>query len=215
MVGVHRIWMPILISALFITAGCSQKQQVAAPDRKPQVSLSCIGVMPVVLNIEHDSGGSLSKTKSLKDGVGIMNKALHKKFVGRDDVRFISDSQLYGMDMTGAGNFLERSRKAGDFLSCNGVLEMSLWRYKDRVGGQYTAKEPASVSFTYRLVEVNSGVTLCRGRYDEVQKSVMENLYNFSSARNRGFTWVTAEELLWEGLEKKLGECPYLQVEED
>jgi hypothetical protein len=170
--------------------------------------------MPVVLNVRYDSKNSLSATKSLKDGVEIMDKVLRKKFLGRDDMRFISDAQLYGLDAEEAGNFLAVSRKVGNYLSCNGVLEMKLWRYKDRVGGQYTAKEPASVSFTYRLVEVNSGVTLCQGRYDEVQQSVMENLYNFSSARKRGFTWVTAEELLREGLEKKLGECPYLQVEE-
>jgi len=214
MSGVHRIWILILISAFLITAGCSQKQQTATSAKNRQVSLSCIGVMPVVLNVRYDSENSLSATKSLKDGVEIMDKALKKKFLGRDDMRFISGAQLYGLDAEGEGDFLEVSRKVGNYLSCNGVLEMKLWRYKDRVGGQYTAKEPASVSFTYRLVEVNSGVTLCQGRYDEVQQSVMENLYNFSSARKRGFTWVTAEELLREGLEKKLGECPYLQVED-
>ena len=42
----------------------------------------------------------------------------------------------------------------------------------------------------------------------------MENLYNFSSAKQRGFTWITAEELLREGLVKKLGECSYLQTTE-
>jgi len=214
MIRVHGIWILILIAAFFITAGCSQKQQPAVPAKKPQVSLSCIGVMPVVFSVEYDTEDSFSHTKSLKDGVEILDKALHKKFQGRDDVRFINNAQLYGMDEAGAGDFLDISRKVGNYLSCNGVLEMTLWRYEDRVGGQYTAKKPASVSFTYRLVEVNSGVTLCQGRYDEVQKSVMENLYNFSSARKRGFTWVTAEELLREGLEKKLGECSYLQIEE-
>jgi hypothetical protein len=39
----------------------------------------------------------------------------------------------------------------------------------------------------------------------------MENLFNFSSARKRGFTWVTAEEMLREALQSKLSECPYLR----
>ena len=56
-----------------------------------------------------------------------------------------------------------------------------------------------------------SGQVLCRGRFDETQESVMENLFNFSSARKRGFTWVTAEEMLREGLQNKLSECPYLR----
>ncbi|HHD56229.1 MAG TPA: hypothetical protein ENK89_00935 [Desulfobulbaceae bacterium] len=136
---------------------------------------------------------------------------LHKQFMGRDDVRFITPAQMNGLKNAGTENALARARQAASFLSCNGILETKLLRYKKRVGGAYTAKEPASVSFTYRLLEVNSGTVLCRGRFDEAQQSVMENLYNFKNARKRGFTWVTAEELLREGLESRLDECSYLR----
>ena len=210
----QKIWSVVLAGMLIMTAGCSQKQQTAAPAKVPDVSLSCIGVMPVISSTDYETGDAVGDAKSLQDGVVVLNTLLQKEFLGRDDIRFISSAHSYGTDDADSGDFMTRARSAGNFLSCNGVLELSLWRYKDRIGGRYTAKEPASVSFTYRLVEVNSGVTVCQGRYDEVQQSVMENLYDFGTARKRGFTWVTAKELLQEGLENKLGECSYLKRDE-
>ncbi len=109
---------------------------------------------------------------------------------------------------------LARARVIADRLSCNTVLETTLRRYKDRVGGQYTAKNPASVAFDFRLIAIPEGVVLCSGTFDEVQQSVMENLYNFKSATERGFTWVTAEQLMREGLRARFSECPYLAEDE-
>jgi hypothetical protein len=213
MTGVQKIWLVLIAGTLIMTVGCSQKKQTA-PVKEPDVSLSCIGVMPVTSSIDYETEDSFRDAKSLKEGVDILKTLLQKEFLGRDDIRFIGKAHSYGVDDAASGDFITRARSAGEFLSCNGVLEITLWRYKDRIGGEYTAKEPASVSFTYRLVEVNSGITVCQGRYDEVQKSVMENLYNFGTAMKRGFTWVTAKELLQEGIEDKLGECSYLQIDE-
>jgi hypothetical protein len=89
-----------------------------------------------------------------------------------------------------------------------------LRRYKDRVGGQYTAKEPASVAFDFRLIAIPEGAVLCSGTFDEVQKSVMENLFNIKAATERGFTWVTAEQLMREGLRARFEKCSYLSNEE-
>ncbi len=209
--GLIKTCALLFASTLFIIGGCSQKSEKPAAAKTPQVSLSCTGVMPVVSSSDYEDGNSFSEAKQLKDGAIILEKILHQEFLGREDMRFVSKARLYEMGEAGSDTFLAQARKIGNFLSCNGVLEITLWRYKDRVGGQYTAKEPASVSFTYRLVESNSGTMLCQGRFDEVQKSVMENLYNFSTAVQRGFTWVTAEELLREGVKEKLADCSYLQ----
>jgi len=211
MTRLQKNWTLLFVGAFFLTGGCSQKQEAPTKAKTPQISLSCIGVLPVASGVDQEAGTSPTEAKSLKEGVGVFDSLLQKQFAGRDDVRYVTHSQLQAIESSGPESSLSRSRNVGNFLSCNGVLEVNLWRYKDRVGGQYTAKDPASVSFTYRLLEVNSGTVLCQGRYDEVQQSVMENLYNFSSARKRGFTWITAEELLREGVEQKLGECSYLK----
>lgn len=207
--GSWRIYIPVLIVLLCTIGGCSQKKEQAA-EKIPQVSLSCIGVLPVVSASDYDSEQTFGEAKQLKEGTRLLDNLLQNRFLGREDVRFVSKAKALEMEPAATDKFLSRARKAAKFVSCNGILEMTLWRYKDRIGGQYTAKEPASVAFTYRLVETNTGTTLCQGRYDEVQKSVLENLYDFSRARERGFTWVTAEELLREGVNEKLGECSYL-----
>jgi len=206
MVQMQKKWMMVLAVGFFLLcSGCSQTTAVAAKTSEPEASLSCVGVLPVAAKSEN------ANAVHLQDGVQALGDILHRQLASRQDVRFVTASQLEGFMSTAPEGSLARMRKIGDSLSCNGVLQVKLLRYKDRVGGQYTANEPASVAFTYRLLDVNSGVTLCQGRYDEVQQSVMENLYNFSRASKRGFTWVTAEELLREGVGEKLKSCSYLQ----
>ena len=211
MTRLQKNWTVLVAGALLVTGGCSGKQEVPANVDKQQIPLTCIGVMPVASGMDQEAGNSPADAKSLKEGVKVLASLLQKQLAGRDDIRYVTPSQLQAIESSGPESSLARFRDVGNFLSCNGVLEVDLRRYRDRVGGQYTAKDPASVSFTYRLLEVNSGTVLCQGRYDEVQQSVLENLYNFSSARKRGFTWITAEELLREGVEQKLGECSYLK----
>jgi len=201
----------LVVALCFVLSGCGNKKQTDLQVKNPEISLTCIGVLPVRTMTATDKQTSFGKASSLRDGVQVLASQLEKIFMANDKIRFISPGQLNGIESGGAGDLAERAKMAGSFLSCNGVLEVTLFRYRQRIGGKYTAETPASVAFAYQLVDVDSGQVLCRGRFDETQESVMENLFNFSSARKRGFTWVTAEELLREGLQSKLSECPYLK----
>ena len=208
-----RLWavMVALAALSFVLCGCGGTKGADIQVKNPDIALACIGVLPVRTEVDTKKKTSFSKASGLNDGVLVLAGQLEKMFMANDKVRFVSPGQLNGLESDGAGDLLARAKKAGSFLSCNGILEVTLYQYRQRVGGKYTAEVPASVSFSYQLVEVNSGQVLCRGRFDETQESVMENLFNFSSARKRGFTWVTAEEMLREGLQSKLSECPYLR----
>jgi len=208
----NSLWTGLAVCILFlgVLSGCSDKKNADIQVKNPDVSLTCIGVLPVRVVVNTKKNTNFNKASGLNDGALVLAGQLEKMFMANDKIRFISPGQLNSLESDGAGDLLSRAKKAGSFVSCNGVLEVTLLRYRQRVGGKYTAETPASVSFTYQLLEVNSGQVLCRGRFDETQESVMENLFNFSSARKRGFTWVTAEELLREGLQSKLSECPYL-----
>jgi len=42
----------------------------------------------------------------------------------------------------------------------------------------------------------------------------MENLFNIKAATERGFTWVTAEQLMREGMWDRFEKCSYLSDEE-
>ncbi len=205
-------WLPAAC-LLLLLAGCAGRQQEAEKPQEPAVAVTCIAVLPATSVVNFDETISFAEAKKLRKGVQVLDRLLQEQFAGRKDIRFVSDSQLYGMEGNLADNFLEQAGAIARRFSCNAVLETTLWRYSERVGGKYTAKEPASVTFEYRLVETDNGTVLCQGRYDEVQKSVLENLYNLKKASERGFTWVTAEELLREGLHDKFDQCSYLRGE--
>ncbi len=204
----------ILAACLLLTmAGCGAKPQESDKPQEPAVAVTCIAVLPAMSVVNYDETVSYAEARKLDKGIQVLDRLLQAQLAGRKDIRFVPDSQLYGQEGNLSENFLEQARTIGERTGCNAVLETTLWRYSERVGGKYTAKEPASVTFEYRLVETGSGSVLCQGRYDEVQKSVLENLYNLRKASERGFTWVTAEELLREGLRDKFDQCSYLRGE--
>jgi len=204
----------VLLSLLLLSVGCSKKTDTSPASQVPDYAVTCIGVLPVAIADNFDEIVPAAEKKQLQNGVQVLNELLKQQFISRPDVRLVSDGQISGMDENLPAQPLARARVVADRLSCNTVLETTLRRYKDRVGGQYTAKDPASVAFDFRLIAIPEGTVLCSGTFDEVQQSVMENLYNFKTATQRGFTWVTAEQMMKEGLRARFSECPYLTDDE-
>jgi len=212
MKGIQKIIVLVVVGVSLVIGGCGKKEKSAVIAKNPDIALSCIGVLPVTVKVDNaQTNQAVANGKELQDGIQVMDKLLQKQFMAREDVRFISSAQMNGLEKDGTEDALSTARKAANFLSCNGILQVTLHRYRQRVGGKYTASTPASVAFSYRLIDVNSTTVLCSGRFDETQQSVMANLYTFNSARKRGFTWITAEELAREGIQEKFRECPYLQ----
>lgn len=204
--------MFIVGAALLIgLSGCSQKQAQKPAVKDPHVAISCIGVMPVQPSAENESGLAYAQAKQLQDGAAVMDALIKKELAGRNEFRFAHSAQAYNLDV--GGNPFSRLQKVAEQLSCNAMLEITLNRYVDRVGGEYTAKDPAAVAFHYKLYAMDQGRVLCSGRFEEVQQSLMENLYNWKRASKRGFTWITSEELLLEGIREKFSQCPYLAAD--
>ena len=200
----------VFLMVFLMIGGCSPRKKQTVIMKNPDITLSCIGVLPVTIRVDQAEADQQVNGRELQDGALVMDKLLQKEFMARDDVRFISSAQMNGLPGDEKEDSLSTVQKAADFLSCNGILQVTLHRYRERVGGKYTASVPASVAFSYRLIDVNSRTVLCSGRFDETQQSVMANLYTFNSARKRGFTWITAEELAREGMEEKFHQCPYI-----
>ncbi len=86
------------------------------------------------------------------------------------------------------------------------VLYGQLVRFRERVGGNYAAKSPASVAFTLHLVRVTDGAILWSKAFDETQAPLSDNLFKASFYRKTGMRWVTASELLSFGLEQAVKE---------
>ncbi len=212
MMNIRVVLMAVIITGLaFIVSGCTAKQGGVETNTVDEVSLTCIAVLPVVFGQEHDGKLTPLDKKRLAGGVLTLDSLLKDRLYGSADVRFVAQDQSPVASYDGGASFLSMLREVGSQTGCNGVLAVTLHRYRDRSGGSYAADEPASVAFSWRLVEVNSGAVLCHGRYDETQESVMENLLYFKRASKRGFAWVTAERLLADGLDGQFADCSFLE----
>lgn len=193
-----------LLGLAVLTGGCGGKTAGKEPDS--HFTANCIAVLPPALAADPERQPSAAEEKVLHDGVHALDKALKAYFSGRDDVRMLS-----GESVSNSWNSLERAKAAAAQSGCNAVLATALNRYEERIGGAYTAKEPAAAGFSYRLLAMPEGRVLCLGRFDEEQLSLMENLLNFSTSAENSFAWVTAERLLTQALRDRLDSCPYLE----
>ena len=210
MTAITRITLGLAVWTSLFMGGCAGRDENAATTPGPEIKVACIGVLPVYPVIDADETLSQAEIKNLNEGSQAMNGLLKEALGGKSGIRFVSTQQMNALTGT-SGKFsgLDGARQLGHQVGCNVLLETNLSRYDDRVGGQYGVKESAAVTFDYKLYEVGEGRVLCHGRFDEKQQSVMENLLNLNKASSRGFSWVTAEELMREGLKDRLNQCSY------
>lgn len=90
--------------------------------------------------------------------------------------------------------FLKVLQKVGAELKADVIAVGFVYRYRERVGYDYSAERPASVAFEIHLISVKDGSSLWRGIYDETQKSLMENVFQVKSFVKGGGKWLTARE---------------------
>lgn len=99
-------------------------------------------------------------------------------------------------------------RDVGAELGAEGVVVGYLYRFRERKGVAYTVEQPASVAFEIHLLRVSDGMLVWRGVFEKTQTSLMEDLFQFSSFYRGKGRWVTAEELMEEGIEQVLKTFP-------
>ena len=96
----------------------------------------------------------------------------------------------------------------GRRLNADAVVGGTLFRFRQRVGGRYSAETPASVAFSLYLIRMADGRVVWDGNFDETQQALSENLFKISSFFKRGGTWLSAEELARNGLEEVMETFP-------
>lgn len=84
---------------------------------------------------------------------------------------------------------------AGRSSNADLVMAGYLYRFKERDGGRYSVKSPASVAFELHLVRVADGELLWSGDYNETQLPLSEDLLKLGTFIQRGAKWITAAEM--------------------
>ncbi len=99
---------------------------------------------------------------------------------------------------------IELGRELGrDFVSIGFIF-----RFEERIGSSVGVERPASVGFDIHLFRLRDGVEVWRGRMDETQRPLSENLLKMGSFFRRKAQWLTAEELARVGLDEALKGLP-------
>ena len=79
-------------------------------------------------------------------------------------------------------------------------IEVFVFRFQERIGGNFAVERPASVGFHLHLIDQKTLVKIFE--FDETQLPLSDNILKFGTFLRRGAKWVTASRLAEEGIEK-------------
>ena len=127
---------------------------------------------------------------------------------GRKDLELVPETQAEGVLSTilsgksAALSERELLIKVGSAMGVDAVLAGKVYRFAERDGTSFSAKSPASVAFELDLVRISDGHVVWNGHFDETQKSLFEDLFQWNTFWQRKARWITAEQLATEGLNR-------------
>jgi hypothetical protein len=177
----------------------------------PILPLSCIAVLPASTSADQDATINYAKAQSLEEGAAYATDVIDRELRGNPKVHIISSFQVDSLVSHVSGGISGTVAALGQKLKCDGVLLTTVSRYQQREGTEYSAESPAAVDFSMVLRHSERGNILWSADFREEQESLLSNLFSFSKAQKRGFKWVTAEQLMEQGIIERLDACPYLQ----
>ncbi len=144
-----------------------------------------------------------------------MNGLLTQKLMTHKEWRLVPPGQARGVlasivakDRKMETTPLERLQSVGNTFGADAVLTGYIYRWQQRVGSDYAAERPASVSFDLILVRPSNGAIMWRRHFDKTQQSLFADLFDFDTYVKSSGTWLTAEKLSDLGLEKLVREMP-------
>ena len=188
-----------------VLAGCPTK-----PPAEPPARLDVLAVMEIE-EVKRDQPapvpGEIRPAGRLAPGAGrAVTAQIYRVLAERTEFRFVPDltalDALENPEVERAPNPVERARALGKLVEAEGVIFGTVSRFEERVGTQYGATQPASVSFELGLLEVANGEVRWRGSFDQTQQPLSSNLLNFWMFWRGGPRWFTARELAGLGVER-------------
>lgn len=127
------------------------------------------------------------------------------QIVAESEVREVAQTVPPGVEAT-------RLRQIGEMVFADAVLIGRVLRYRERVGDEWGARSPASVSFVLDLIDVRRGDVIWSARFDETQKALSENIFAIGEISRRGIRWLSADQLMQEGVKKAIGQLHQTMV---
>ena len=145
-----------------------------------------------------------------ESAAGMLTEHLFILLKDRKDIELIPSSQAQGV-MSGLLAGSKKMAQERDFqleighaLNADAIFAGHIYRFRERVGGEYSVDLPASVAFDIHLIRVEDGRVLWSAHLDETQRPLSDDLFRLGLFLRRKAKWITAKEMAISGLEDML-----------
>ena len=211
---IRKVGCAILLLIFVVFAPCTLWAQgtVTSIDKK----VTRLAVIPFQAVVPQDASSSVrcpicSSVNSIGSIVKGAEKEVEEIFIDKlrdlKDVEIIPSERVAGVYQRISTDFLKQPLlqimlRAGSELRADVIVVGYVYRYRERVGYDYSAEHPASVAFEIHLISVDDGSMLWRGIFDKTQKSLMEDVFQVASFFKGGAKWLTARGLTKLGVDE-------------
>jgi hypothetical protein len=128
----------------------------------------------------------------------------------RKDIELIPSSQAQGVmsKLLAGSNKTVQERdlqlEIGRALNADAIFIGYIYRFRERVGNEYSVDSPASVAFDLHLIRVEDGRVLWSAHFDETQQPLSDDLFRLGLFLKRKAKWITAKDMAISGLKDML-----------
>ena len=218
------LWM-LALAGLLVYGGChsqktpaSYEMHTATPINKVVVdgfhTAMSQGMQPDVVR-DPLSGTAFMAEPVSQNVANRMTDILYNRVAAEKGYELVSPDQaklvfsnIIRSDKNVAKSPIEVLREVGNTFKADAVLTGYIYRWREREGTDYAVNRPASVAFDLHLISPAEGTTLWKAKFDETQRSLLENVFAVSTFFESKGKWLTAEKLAMLGLQKMLAEMP-------
>ena len=168
---------------------------------------------PALTPLEQNSRGPLAPNSSTdrataeREAPEILARLLYSTMASMPNWQIVSESEVREIaESVRASSEAARLKQIGERVYADAVITGRILRFRERIGNELGVKSPASVAFVLDLVNVRRGDILWSARFDETQKPLSENIFAIGDISQRGVRWLTAEQLVHEGVKKAVAQ---------
>ncbi len=137
----------------------------------------------------------------------MLAKQLYSAMASLPNWQIVAESEVKQVEqMKPSTTDAARLRQIGEMVFADAVMVGRVQRFRERVGDDWGVKSPASVAFVLDLIDVRRGDVIWSARFDETQKALSDNIFGLGDISQRGFRWLSAEQLMMDGVKKAVGQ---------
>ena len=218
------LWM-LALAGLLVYGGCHSQKTPASYDMHTAMPINKVvvdgfhaampqGMQPDVVR-DPLSGTAFMAEPVPQNVANRMTDILYNRVAAEKGYGLVSPDQaklvlssIIRLDKNVAINPIEILQEVGNTFKADAVLTGYIYRWREREGTDYAVNRPASVAFDLHLISPAEGTTLWKAKFDETQRSLLENVFDLSTFIKSKGKWLTVEKLALLGLQKMLAEFP-------